>query len=210
MVTDPPGLTAACLAGNHAATESRFSEETYSSLCWILASHWRSAAGIFSTARMADSAPSIAGETDSAQLRESRAACATLVACETLPILPGGRSFAAAGSGAAACLPGSIAGGWIRRELRRPAQCKRPPGSLEVAVRASQLVHAAQFLVHPLQCRREHLLAVSGCSAVPGKLRRAARPCPDLALLLPRQRALLVAHLAQANAQGLQPSASCS
>ena len=67
-------------------------------------------------------------------------------------------------------------------------------------------MNAGQFLVHPLQCGREHLLSVertfSGAwEASTARLGLAL----DLTLLLSCQSPLLVAHLSQADAQCPQP-----
>ena len=81
----------------------------------------------------------------------------------------------------------------------------RRQAASELAVRASSLCTRPNSLFTRFSAAANTCLRWSGCSAVPGKLPTARLGlAPDLALLLSRQRALLVAHLSQANAQGLQ------
>src|SRR6516162_9627380 len=91
-------------------------------------------------------------------LRASRAACASFVACDTLPIFAGGirvrrRRFGSARMPSFAVSPdGGRGGNWAARRI---ASARRAASTC--APRALQLLHAADFLAHPFERGSEHL-----------------------------------------------------
>ncbi|MBV9964230.1 MAG: hypothetical protein JO008_00915 [Alphaproteobacteria bacterium] len=84
-------------------------------------------------------------------------------------------------------------------EFRCAPQRKRAMGRFYMSGMRLEIAQAADLLVDPLQGRRKHLFSLRWPFGGAGKTSAASFGLPaHLPLLLTRQRALLVSHLAQA------------